>query len=92
MGRADAEILLEGPRGRLLCWSLLDPGDYPGWDRVSDGTHTGRLTGLTDELVACVAHTDLESLVTHADELTLLAALARRWTPPGTGRSQMTRT
>lgn len=77
MGRADAEILLEGPRGRLLCWSLLDPGDYPGWDRVSDGMHTGGLTGLTDELVACVAHTDLESLVTHADELTLLAALAR---------------
>jgi hypothetical protein len=72
----DAENLLSGPRGRRLCWSLLDPGDYPGWDRVWDGASAGDLTGLTDELAACVARTDLDSLVTHADELTLLAALA----------------
>jgi hypothetical protein len=77
MGRPDAEIPLEGPRGRFLCWSLLDPGDYPGWDRLWDGMHTGGLTGLTDELIACVARTDLDSLVTHADELALLAALVR---------------
>jgi hypothetical protein len=92
MGRPDAEILLEGPRGRFLCWSLLGPGDYPGWDRVWDGMHTGALTGLTDELVACVARTDLDSLVTHADELALLAAAwCSRWKPPCTGRNQMTR-
>ena len=72
----DAENLLAGPRGRRLCWSLLDPGDYPGWDRVWDGANAGDLTGLTDELAACVALTDLDSVVTHADELTLLAALA----------------
>src|ERR1035437_3787869 len=71
----DAENLLAGPRGRRLCWSLLDPGDYPGWARVWDGAHAGDLTGLTDELAACVARTDLDSIVAHADELTLLAAL-----------------
>ena len=41
-----------------------------------DGANAGDLTGLTDELAACVALTDLDSVVTHADELTLLAALA----------------
>jgi hypothetical protein len=42
---------------------------------VWDGAHAGNLTGLTDELAACVARTDLDSTVAHADELTLLAAL-----------------
>jgi hypothetical protein len=42
---------------------------------VWDGAHAGDLTGLTDELAACVARTDLDSIVAHADELTLLAAL-----------------
>jgi hypothetical protein len=70
-----AEDLLAGPRGRRLCWSLLEPGDYPGWDLVWDGAHRGNLTGLTDELAACVACTDLDSTVVHADQLTLLAAL-----------------
>jgi hypothetical protein len=39
-----AEDLLAGPRGRRLCWSLLEPGDYPGWDLVWDGAHRGNLT------------------------------------------------
>jgi hypothetical protein len=60
-----AEDLLAGPRGRRLCWSLLEPGDYPGWDLVWDGAHRGNLTGLTDELAACVARTDLDSTVVH---------------------------
>jgi hypothetical protein len=70
-----AEDLLAGPRGRRLCWSLLEPGDFPGWDLVWDGAHRGNLTGLTDELAACVARTDLDATVVHADQLTLLAAL-----------------
>lgn len=76
-----AEDLLAGPRGRRLCWSLLNPGDYPGWDLVWDGAHRGNLTGLTDELAACVARTDLDSTVVHAGPLTLLAALVE---PVGT--------
>jgi hypothetical protein len=43
---------------------------------VWDGAHRGDLTGLTDELAACVDRTDLDSGVVHADQLTLLAALA----------------
>jgi hypothetical protein len=76
-----AEDLLAGPRGRRLCWSLLDPGDYPGWELVWDGAHRGNLTGLTDELAACVARTDLASTVVQAGQLTLLAALVE---PVGT--------
>jgi hypothetical protein len=88
MAWPDAELLLEGPRGRRLCWSLIDPGDYPGWDRVARGADAGDLTGLTDELTACVAHTDIESRVTRAGELALLAVLAepvmaaRYWQEP----------
>lgn len=73
---AAAEELLSGPRGRRLCWTLLDPGGYPGWDRVWDGAMSGNLAGLTSELAACVAHTDLDALAA-ADELTLLAALVQ---------------
>jgi hypothetical protein len=70
-----AEDLLAGPRGRRLCWSLLDPADDPGWDLVWDGAHRGDLTGLTGELAACTARTDLDSTVVRAGALTLLAAL-----------------
>jgi hypothetical protein len=42
---------------------------------VWTGANAGDLTGLTDELAACVARTDLAA-VTQAGELTLLAALA----------------
>lgn len=70
-----AEDLLAGPRGRRLCWSLLEPGDYPGWDLVRDGARRGDLTGLSDELAACVARTDLGSAVLRAGQLTLLTAL-----------------
>jgi hypothetical protein len=70
-----AEDLLAGPRGRRLCWSLLEPGDYPGWDLLWEGAHRGNLTGLMDELADCVARTDLDSTVVRAGQLTLLAAL-----------------
>ena len=75
--RSHAQILLDGPHGRRLCWSLLDPGDCPEWDRVWDGAAAGDLTGLTAELATCVARTDLHSIVTQADELGLLAALVQ---------------
>jgi len=33
MGWPDAaEGLLAAPRGRRLCWSLLEPSGYTGWD------------------------------------------------------------
>lgn len=79
----DAENLPAGPHGRRLCWSLLDPGDYPGWDRVGDGASAGDLTGLTDELAACVARTDLDSLVTQTAEVTLEADICQITVEPG---------
>jgi hypothetical protein len=82
-----AEDLLAGPRGRRLCWSLLEPGDYPGWDLVWDGAQQGSLTGLTAELATCVARTDLESTVVHADQLTLLPPWWSRCRPRCTGKS-----
>jgi hypothetical protein len=71
----DAEDVLAGPRGRHLCWSLLDPGDCSAWDQARDGARAGDLSNLLDELAACVARTDLDATVTHADKPTLLAAL-----------------
>jgi hypothetical protein len=72
-----AEDLLSGPRARRLCWSLLDDGDDPGWERVWDGAMAGNLAGLTRELAASVALTDLDSIAATADELVLLAALVQ---------------
>jgi hypothetical protein len=77
MGWSAPESLLEGPRGRRLCWSLIEPGGYSGWDRVWDAAQAGDLTGFTDELTACAAGTDLGAVVLGADESTLVAALAQ---------------
>lgn len=71
-----AEDLLSGPRGRRLCWSLLDAGDCPGWDRVWRGGMSGDLAGLTADLAARVAMTDLDAIAASPDELSLLGALA----------------
>ena len=85
----EASGLLAGPRGRRLCWSLLDPGDCPEWVRVRDGAHAGDLTSLTDDLAVCVSRTNLDATVKHADELALVAALvepvdmAAYWQEPG---------
>jgi hypothetical protein len=86
-----AEDLLAGPRGRRLCWSLLEPGDYPGWDLVWTPRIGENLTGLTAELAACVARTDLDSKVMHADQLTLQAAISDRECPCLTAGSGMPR-
>ena len=75
MSWPDTEDLLAGPRGRRLCWSLVDPGDHPGWDRVQDAAGAGDLTGLSGELAACVAQTDLASIAAETDETELLAAV-----------------
>jgi hypothetical protein len=58
-------------------WSLLDAGDDPAWERVWDGAMAGNLAGLTGELAASVALTDLDSIAATADELVLLAALVQ---------------
>jgi hypothetical protein len=79
MGWPDAAAaeLLSGPRGRRLCWSLLDAGDDPRWDRVRDGAMAGSLARLIDELAASVTLTDLDSIAAETDELALLAALVQ---------------
>ncbi len=71
-----AEDLLAGPRGRRLCWSLLDTGDYPGWERVRRVAMAGDLSDLVGELAASVARTDLDAIAATADELALLPGLA----------------
>src|SRR5258706_519158 len=76
MSWPDSEDLLAGPRGRRLCWSLVDPGDHPGWDRVQDAAWAGDLTGLSGELAACVAETDLASIAAETGEMELLAAVS----------------
>jgi hypothetical protein len=72
-----AKDLLTGPRGRRLCWSLLDADGDPAWERVWDGAMAGNLAGLTGELAASVALTDLDAIAATADELVLLAALVQ---------------
>jgi hypothetical protein len=49
MGWPDAGDLLAGPRGRRLCWSLLDPGGYPGWIGVWASADAGDLTAYWQE-------------------------------------------
>lgn len=78
MGWPDAAAdLLSGPRGRRLCWSLLNADNYPGWDRVWEGALAGNLAGLIDELAASVALSDLDSIAAETNELALLAALVQ---------------
>ena len=67
--------LLSGPRGRRLCWALLDAGHCRGWDRIWNGAMTGDLSGLTDEVAGCVAQTDLGSIAATAGDRPLLEAL-----------------
>ncbi len=69
-------MLLTGPRGRRLCYSLLAAADSTGWAAGWDGAHEVDLTGRTDELAACVARMDLASIADSAAEPTLMAALA----------------
>jgi hypothetical protein len=76
MNWPDAEDLLAGPRGRRLCWSLVDPGDHPGWDQVQDAAGAGDLSGLSGQLAACVAQTDLASIAAETGEMELLAAVS----------------
>lgn len=76
MGWPDAGDLLTGPRGRRLCWSLLDLDGYAGWIGVWAGAHPGDLSSLLGELADCVARTDLDATVKRASELALLAVLA----------------
>lgn len=91
-----ADELLLAPRGRRLCWSLLDSlldgQGHTAWRRVRyrvrHGAYQDDLTGLVPEVSASVAMVDLVSLAESGDELRLLAALvepvdsAAYWEPP----------
>jgi hypothetical protein len=92
-----SEELLSVPRGRRLCWSLLDAlldddRRFPGWGRVHydvwRGAYRDELAGLVSEVSAWVAAADLASIAGSADEVRLLAPLAATvddasyWQPP----------
>src|SRR5262249_37997842 len=88
--------LLLAPRGRRLCWSLIDslldgqedPAWRRVWYRVWQGAYADDLAGLVREVTASVAMADLASLAESDDELRLLGALvepvdsAAYWEPP----------
>jgi len=93
---ASAESILSTPRGRRLCWSLLDivvsaQGDR-AWARVGydvwTGAYQGDLRCLASVLAAWVEASNPAQLADSADELLLLAALAEPvdqatyWQPP----------
>jgi hypothetical protein len=76
-----ADELLAGPRGRRMCWSLVNPRDRdlvldgPCWLRVWHGG-TADPAGLASELAAAVALTDLDAVVAATAGIALLAPLA----------------
>jgi hypothetical protein len=81
-----AEDILSAPRGRRLCWSLLDilldaQGDLgeQAWTRVSHdvwrGAYQDRLPGLAAELSVRVGASGVAQIAESTDELRLLAAL-----------------
>ncbi|TVZ01045.1 hypothetical protein EAS64_32570 [Trebonia kvetii] len=82
-----ADELLAGPRGRLLCWAVLQVGladdlrDLPAWPRAWEGLNGGDLSGRVDALASIVARTDLASLA--ASSGTVLEALG--WTVDAAG-------
>jgi hypothetical protein len=91
-----AEDILSAPRGRRLCWSLLDillgaQGDQ-AWTRVSHdvwrSAYQDRLPGLVAELGARMEASGMAQIAKSTDELLLLAALAETvdqaayWQPP----------
>jgi hypothetical protein len=92
-----AEELLSVPRGRRLCWSLLDAlldddRRFPAWRRVRydvrRGAYQDDLEGLLFEVSDWVAAADPASISESSDELRLLAPLAATvdeasyWEPP----------
>jgi hypothetical protein len=91
-----ANDILSTPRGRRLCWSLLDlvlsSRDDRAWTRVGYDVWTGAyrddLRGLASELGAWVEASNPGQIAESADELLLLAALvepvdsAMYWQPP----------
>ncbi len=73
-----AQALLSGPRGRRLCWELIDcDSGHPGWSRVWDAASTGDLSGHARDLADAIAATDLSALAATSEELELLPALGR---------------
>jgi len=91
-----AEEILSTPRGRRLCWSLLDvllsaQGDKAWtrvWYDVWTGAYQDELRGLASGLDAWVQASHPAQIAESTDELLLLAALAEPvdhamyWEPP----------
>lgn len=74
---ATADDILSGPRGRQLCWELIDcDRDADAWTVAWVARHAGNLAGHLAELAAVVEMTDLAALAGTASELALLPALA----------------
>lgn len=78
----DPDSLLTGPRGRRLCWSLVDSAvgpakarTGPGWKQVRLGLPGVERTELAAELAAAIAQTDLGTIAGMSD-VALLAPLA----------------
>lgn len=74
---ADAVELLDGPRGRRLCWELLEDLSGPAWRALWVGRSAG-VADLARELGEMVARFDLVGLVaTTSLRTVLLPALVR---------------
>jgi hypothetical protein len=87
-----AEALLAGPRGRRLCWELVNDALTSGpeppacWNGVWQAMHAGDLSGRLDDFSVCVARASPVALA--ADPAAVLPALrrsvgsARYWQEP----------
>jgi hypothetical protein len=74
---ATAEDILSGPRGRQICWELIDADrDAEAWTVAWLAFHRGNLADHLTELVAVVEMTDLAAVTATASEVALLPALA----------------
>ncbi|MGI9009208.1 MAG: hypothetical protein ACR2FU_23975, partial [Streptosporangiaceae bacterium] len=73
--------LLHGPRGRRLCWelvqsALLGASDWSQRERLGAAAQRGDLSGVAGDLAACTADAAQTVLPGEDDDAGLLAALA----------------
>jgi hypothetical protein len=74
---ATAVDILSGPRGRQLCWALIDPDrDAEAWTVAWLAFHRGNLADHLPELGAVVSMPAAPAVGATASELALLPALA----------------
>ena len=93
---ASADDLLAGPRGRRMCWSVVNPRtrdlvlDGPCWLRVWHGGNADP-AGLATELAAAVALTDLDAVVAELPRSRCWPRSPSQWMPRCTGKGRMLR-